>query len=191
MVRIQDMSKMLYHQLQQIREQIETKKIKVSDALLVVFRYLRDSLPAQRLMWLNRELLGYRSDDLEPLYNQHPFKPFSYNDSDLNGEPAVPEYRFLTGTWGKLAADGSLVPSPRKHLHQRMIFCNIGIQQLETQIEELGGRRALFSMSSDASGAEFFCTADELTRIHEDVQSRLCVFITSVIEELNLASTEI
>jgi hypothetical protein len=183
---------MLYQQLQQILLQIESKKIKVSDALLIVFRYLRNNLPADRLIWLNRELLGYRSDDLESLYDQNPFKQISLVDWDNGDEEiAVPSYRFLDGTWGNLDQDGLLVPSERKHLHQRMIFCNIGIQQLETQIDELGQRRALFSMSNDSSGAEFFCTSDELTRIHDEVQQRLSVFIRSVIEELNLASTEI
>jgi len=183
---------MLYQQLRQILLQIESKKIRVSDALLIVFRYLRNSLPADRLIWINRELLGYRSDDLEALYEQNPFQQFALSDwQTSDDEVAVPAYRFLNGTWGNLDENGVLVPSQRKHLQQRMIFCNIGIQQLETQIDELGQRRALFSMSNDGNGAEFFCTSDELERIHDEVKGRLSVFIRSVIEELNLASTEI
>ena len=182
---------MLYQQLKQILLQIEGNKITLSDALLIVFRYLRHSLPADRLIWINRELLGYRSDDLESLYNQNPFQQISLVDWDsYDEELAVPSYRFLEGTWGNLDQDGVLVASDRKQLQQRRIFCNIGIQQLETQIDELGTRRALFSMSNDSSGAEFFCTSDELSRIHDEVKLRLSVFIRSVIEELDLASTE-
>lgn len=184
---------MLYNQLQQISRQLHRREMKVSDALLIVFRYLRNHLPAERLIWLNRELLGYRKDDLSCLYEKPKFRQFSiFLPASRGLELEVPMYRFLSGSWGKLDACGKLVCSKEPALLERSIFCNIGIQQIETQLDELTDPEAsLFSMSIDAeSGAEFYCWSDELTRVYEAVSVKLCDFIETVIQELKLAPNE-
>ncbi len=87
---------MLYQQLQQVRRQLGRREMKVSDALLIVFRYLRDQLPADRLIWLNRELLGYRKDDLASLYEKPRFRQFSiFLPAPRKSDLEVPMYRFL------------------------------------------------------------------------------------------------
>ena len=184
---------MLYHQLQQIRGQLRRREIKVSDALLVVFRYLRNHLPAERLIWLNRELLGYRKDDLSCLYEKPKSRQFSiFLPQPRKLELEVPMYRFLSGSWGKLDGAGKLVCCNQPDLLERSIFCNIGIQQIETQLEEITDpETSLFSMSFDPkSGAEFYCWSDELTRVYDAVGLKLCDFIETVIQELKLASNE-
>jgi hypothetical protein len=64
---------MLHQKLLQIREQLEAGDIKVSDALLMVSRCLRGKISDARLVWLNRELLGYRREDLAVFYERPKF----------------------------------------------------------------------------------------------------------------------
>ncbi len=184
---------MLYQQLQQVRLQLRRREMKVSDGLLIVFRYLRERLPSERLIWLNRELLGYRKDDLASLYEKPRFKQFSiFLPAPQKSELEVPMYRFLSGAWGKLDKSGRLVCCNEPHLVEKSIFCNIGIQQIETQLDEMQEPdTSLFSMSVDpSSGAEFYCWSKELARVYDAVRVKLCDFIETVIEELKLAPNE-
>jgi hypothetical protein len=61
---------MLLNKIESIRHQVADRELKLSDALLLVLRSLRERMPEERLTWLNRELLGYRQDDLEALSDQ-------------------------------------------------------------------------------------------------------------------------
>ncbi|MBK9205013.1 MAG: hypothetical protein IPL73_21785 [Candidatus Obscuribacter sp.] len=56
---------MLYKQLSRIKTQLVSKELSVSDGLLLTLRAVRGKLPDSKLIWLNRELLGYRPEDLE------------------------------------------------------------------------------------------------------------------------------
>ncbi|CAN5448267.1 hypothetical protein BH10CYA1_BH10CYA1_44740 [soil metagenome] len=184
---------MLYQQLQQVRRQLRRREMRVSDALLIVFRYLRDRLPADRLIWLNRELLGYRKDDLASLYERPRVRQFSiFLPAPKKNEMEVPMYRFLTGAWGKLDKNGKLVCCDQQHLSEKSIFCNIGIQQIETQLDDMQEpETSLFSMSTDeSSGAEFYCWSKELARVYDAVRLKLVDFIETVILELKLAPNE-
>jgi hypothetical protein len=184
---------MLHRQLKNITGQLRQGDLKVSDALLITSRYLRPCLPPDRLLWLNRELLGYRKDDLSAIYErrrssqfqvlvQAPRRPFL----------EIPTYRFLSGVWGKVDNFGRLVCREEPHLSDKCIFCNIGIQQIETQLAEMEEPlTSLFSMSIDEdSGLEFYCWSKELVRVHEAVRAKLCEFIETVIDELELASNQ-
>jgi len=184
---------MLYHQLKQIRGQLRRREMKVSDALLITSRYLRERMPPERLIWLNRELLGYRKDDLAGLYEKPRFPQLSmFLPQPKKFELEVPSYRFLNGAWGTLDDSGKLVCIKAPHLLERNIFCNIGIQQIETQLEEMDEpSTSLFSMSADeATGAEFYCWSSELVRVYDSVRTKLCEFIETVIDELKLAPNE-
>ncbi|HEY9712687.1 MAG TPA: hypothetical protein V6C72_04415 [Chroococcales cyanobacterium] len=188
---------MLYHQLQQVRVQLRRREMKVSDALLIVFRYLRGRLPSERLIWLNRELLGYRSDDLPEFFEKPKHKQFSmFFPAPRKSSLEVPMHRFLCGAWGRVDSKGRLTwlsETNIARLREKSIFCNIGIQQIETQLDEMADTGpSLFSMSYDAEmGAEFYCWSKELERVYEAVKSKLCDFIESAIEELKLAPNEI
>lgn len=180
---------MLHRQLHQIRAQLGAKEMKVSDALLLVMRCLRGKVVGQRLIWLNRELLGYHHDDLS-LFERSKFSSISsFFSGNRKTELAVPSYRFLLGSWGRLDREGRLLCTHERRLMEKAIFCNIGIQQIETHFDEMtDANGSLFSMSADkASGAEFYCWSKELTRVYEAVRVKLCDFIDSVIEDLNLA----
>ncbi len=184
---------MLYQQLHQVRRQLRRREMKLSDALLIVFRYLRDRLPADRLIWLNRELLGYRKDDLSSLYEKPRLRQFSiFLPAPRKSDLEVPMYRFLSGAWGKLDTNGKLVCCDERHLAEKSIFCNIGIQQIETQLDDMQEpETSLFSMTTDeGSGAEFYCWSKELARVYDAVRLKLCDFIESVIQELKLAPNE-
>jgi hypothetical protein len=184
---------MLYQQLKQIRGLLRRREIKLSDALLIVLRYLRNRLPGERLIWLNRELLGYCKDDLPSLYERPRLRQqFSLFRMQKTVELEVPEYRFLTGNWGRLGQDGQLICVQAAHLSDQNIFCNIGIQQIETQLQEIDNPGTnMFSMSSDElTGSEFYCWSTELVRVYDAVRQKLCEFIETVIEELKLPSNE-
>ncbi|MGH9550494.1 MAG: hypothetical protein ACRD3W_14025 [Terriglobales bacterium] len=184
---------MLYNQLKQICGLLRRREIKLSDALLIVIRYLRDRLPPERLIWLNRELLGYRRDDLPALYERQKLRQFTlFKASAKKVEIEIPEYRFLNGTWGKLDDDGQLIAVEASHLRHSTIFCNMGIQQIETQLQEIDNPSTnMFSMSADElTGAEFYCWSSELDRVYDAVRTKLCRFIETVIEELKLPSSE-
>lgn len=184
---------MLNQQLRQIRSLLRRREIKLSDALLIVLRYLRSRLPAERLAWLNRELLGYTKEDLPSLYQPAKVKQFSlFKLQPKQFELEVPDYRFLSGAWGKLEGDAHLVCINAPHLTERSIFCNIGIQQIETQLDEIDDPDThMLSMSSDeATGAEFYCWSTELVRVYDAVNAKLCHFLEVVIEELKLPSNE-
>lgn len=183
---------MLYQQLRNVREQLRRGDIKVSDGLLIVSRYLCDKLPAERLVWLNRELLGYRREDLSGLYGKPSIPQILFLPASRKPLLEVPDYRFLNGAWGNVDSEGRLVCVDDQRLLQKSIFCNIGIQQIETQIEEMDEpANSLFSMSMDPqSGAEFYCWSEELLRVYESVRSKLCEFIVIAIEELKLAPNE-
>ena len=71
-------------------------------------------------------------------------------------------------------------------LKEKRIFCNIGIQQIETQLLELKEKNSepmednVFCMSFDpATGAQFYCNATELEKIYLSVKQRLLDFIDS------------
>ncbi len=182
---------MLYTQLKQIRNQLNRREIKVSDALLLSLRALRGQLPEERLLWLNRELLGYRQEDLSALVekkNKFPQISLLWAPNFRRSETAPPDYRFLSGTWGRVDDAGQLVCVTGTVLAQRNIFCNIGIQQIETQLEEMDDPLSgLLSMSYDENtGAEFFCLSKELVRIYDAVQFKLAEFIDEVIDDLKL-----
>ena len=184
---------MIATQLNQIRSLLRRREIKVSDALLVVMRYLRDKLPASRLVWLNRELLGYRRDDLPELYQVNKPQQFNiFKTTTKKTDLAVPQYRFLEGTWGHLDDNGELIAISAPHLSESSIFCNMGIQQIEVQLQELDDPyNSMFSMSSDdLTGAEFYCWAKELVRVYDAVRTKLCVFIDNSLAELKLPSSE-
>lgn len=182
---------MLYQQLELLSEQLRVADIKLSDGLIITLRMLRDQMPAEELLWLNRELLGYRQDDLDAL-NEPAQSPLVVlvKPPGKKQTLAFPSYRFLTGSWGKMDRAGRFVCVDEKRLAGRSIFCNIGIQQIETQIDELDGE-GLFSMSYDAStGAEFYIRSKELNRVYESVREKLCNFVDAVIEELKLSANE-
>ncbi|HMX46571.1 MAG TPA: hypothetical protein PKC93_11515, partial [Candidatus Obscuribacter sp.] len=65
---------MLYDQLSRIKTQLSSKELSVSDGLLLTMRALRGHLPDAKLIWLNRELLGYRPEDLEEFSEKEPKK---------------------------------------------------------------------------------------------------------------------
>ncbi|HEY9784084.1 MAG TPA: hypothetical protein V6D17_01695 [Candidatus Obscuribacterales bacterium] len=182
---------MLYYQLRLVGEQVRKGEIKLSDGLLVVFRYLRDHLPSERLMWLNRELLGYRRDDLEGFNESAPVRLF-FRPQQKQCSLEFPQYRFLTGTWGRMDRSGRLMTIDDQRLAEKSIFCNIGIQQIETQIEEMDSPcDGMFSMSYDsATGAEYYIRSAELIRVYEAVRDKLCQFIELIIDELKLAPNE-
>lgn len=184
---------MINQQLRQIKGLLRRREIKVSDALLIVLRHLRSRLPAERLTWLNRELLGYTREDLPSLYEKTRVKHFSiFKLSSKPCELEIPEYRFLSGAWAKLDDDCHLVCVDVPHLNDRSIFCNIGVQQIETQLEEIDNPSThMLSMSADEeTGSEFYCWSTELVRVHDAVRTKLCHFIEAVLEELKLPSSE-
>jgi hypothetical protein len=186
---------MLYQQLEKLRVQLRRREIKVSDALLLLLRFLRQKLPGERLTWLNRELLGYSRDDLDAFYEKPKTPSFTILFSTPRRDRIVmevPEYRFLIGTWGRLDNRGKFVTVTDAHLVEKSIFCNIGIQQIETQLEDMDEPlTSLFSMSFDeGTGAEFYCWSKELLRVYEAVRFKLVDFIDVVVEELKLAPNE-
>lgn len=192
---------MLYHQLNKIRGQLSRKELSVSDGLLLTLKALRGHLPEAKLTWLNLELLGYRPQDLEALNQDHLKTKGLYkivllwsaakpNNHQIERPPS---YRFLQGAWGKLDEMGRLnTVSHLKGLSEKSIFCNIGLTQLEAQLEEMEDPMAgLFSMSLDQeSGLEFYCFSKELVRIQEAVRTKLCHFIDDAIEELQLQTSQ-
>lgn len=184
---------MLYHQLNRIREQLALKDLSVSDGLLLTSRALRGKLADSRLLWLNRELLGYRSEDLEALNEKEAKRPGFSKIVQLiapakKPELEVPVYRFLSGTWGRIDEAGKLTQVREAQLIEKSIFCNIGMQQLEAQLGEMEDpMEGLFSMSFDQrTGAEFYCYSHELVRIQEAVRDKLCEFIDDSVSDLKL-----
>lgn len=194
---------MLYQQLSRIRGQLALKELSVADGLLLSLRALRGRIADDKLTWLNRELLGYRPEDLQNLGEKEP-KKAGISRIVMLWAPArkpeleAPTYRFLNGTWGHIDENGRLTAVHDDQLTEKSIFCNIGLQQLEAQLAELGeldemGQNnhpdgSLFSMSFDPrSRAEFYCYSRELVRIQETVRSKLCQFIDDSMAELNLA----
>lgn len=188
---------MLYQQLSRIRGQLALKELSVADGLLLSLRALRGRIADEKLTWLNRELLGYRPEDLQNLGEKEP-KKAGISRIVMLWAPArkpeleAPTYRFLNGTWGHIDESGRLTTVHDGQLTEKSIFCNIGLQQLEAQLAELGEsdhpEGSLFSMSFDPrSRAEFYCYSKELVRIQETVRSKLCQFIDDSMAELNLA----
>lgn len=183
---------MLVDKIESIRDQVYDREMKLSDALLLVLRCLRERLPEDRLTWLNRELLGYRQDDLEAL-NEHHMGLNMFlawiSETKKRTPLEVPGYRFLDGVWGRIDRAGRLVSVMEPELAQRQIFCNIGIQQIELQLDEMEHpTEALFSLSFDErTGAEFFCESAELVRVYEHVRAKLIEFLDKVIGELRVA----
>lgn len=179
---------MLYRQLLQIRTQLSAKEMNVSDALLLLSRCLRSRMPPDRLVWLNRELLGYRQEDLAGFCERTRFSGLQSFFTGRKNELPVPHYRFLLGAWGRIDGHGKLLCVYEPRLLEKSIFCNIGIQQIETQLAEMDDpASSLFSMSADQdTGAEFYCWSRELVRVMEAVRAKVCDFIDTVIEELKL-----
>jgi hypothetical protein len=186
-------------QLSLIRLQLAERTLSVSDGLLFSLRALRGKISENRLTWLNRELLGYRPEDLESLAESEPRKN-SFSKIVLLWAPSkkspevlqeAPIYRFLKGTWGRMDDYGNLDKTPESQQIDKSIFCNIGIQQLEAQLSEMENPlEGLFSMSYDrATGSEFYCYSSELVRIQDAVRDKLLQFIDDVIEELRLSPT--
>ncbi len=180
---------MLLKKLESIRDQVKDREMKLSDGLLLALQCLRQKLPEERLIWLNRELLGYRQDDLDALHDNHVgLNLFLSWISESRRRPSleVPSYRFLDGVWGRIDRTGRLVSVMEPELAQRQIFCNIGIQQIELQLDEMDQPMdALFSLSFDErTGAEFFCESRELVRVYDHVLFKLIEFLNSVITEL-------
>lgn len=184
---------MLYQQLTRIRGQLALKELSVADGLLLSLRALRGRIPEEKLLWLNRELLGYRPEDLQNLGNET--RKGGISRIVLLWAPArkseleAPVYRFLNGTWGHMDDSGTLTTVIDQQLTEKSIFCNIGLQQLESQLAEMDDPEGgLFSMSFDSrSGAEFYCYSRELVRIQETVRVKLCQFLDDSMAELNLA----
>lgn len=191
---------MLSNQLSRIKTQLAARELTVSDGLLLTLRAVRGHLPESRLTWLNRELLGYRPEDLEEFSDRDGaggkknrnkmglprlvllWAPGKKNEEKLTS----PVYRFLQGTWGKIDDSGGMVTMTEPQLIEKSIFCNIGLQQLEAQLTEMEDPlTGLFSMSFDReTGAEFYCYSRELVRIQEAVRSKLCQFIDETLSGL-------
>src|SRR5476649_2578989 len=114
---------MLHRQLLHIREQLDVGDLKVSDALLMVSRSLRGRVEDNRLIWLNRELLGYRKEDLTLFYERPKFGISFLLGNHKKEEMEVPTYRFLMGAWGKVDRQGKLVCVQEPRLVSKSIFC--------------------------------------------------------------------
>ncbi|MBI1272222.1 hypothetical protein GC174_17475 [bacterium] len=168
---------MLETKLVTIKGQLARGEIKLSDALLIISRMLNRKISGKRLLWMNRELLGYLQEDLASLTNES-------GPQFEKAHMPIPEYRFLAGVWGKPGGDGRIFHLETPRLKEKRIFCNIGIQQIETQLATLNRRKgvdSIFCMSFDAlTGAQFFCTAEEIERLYGSVSRRLIDFIDSV-----------
>lgn len=185
---------MLYKQLSRIKTQLVAKELSVSDGLLLTLRAVRGKLPDSKLIWLNRELLGYRPEDLEDFSEKEPKKSgfpklvllWAPGKKQEEEKLTSPIYRFLQGTWGKIDDSGGMTTICEPQLMEKSIFCNIGLQQLEAQLTEMEDPLSgLFSMSFDrATGAEFYCYSKELVRIQEAVRIKLCQFIDETIHDL-------
>lgn len=154
--------------------------MKLSDALLFVSRFLTNKVEGHKLTWLNRELLGYLKEDLEPIFDER--KKVSEARSKLDRSLPVPSYRFLTGAWGRQNSDGMVIHIEIPRLKEKKIFCNIGIQQIETQLSQLDDPAMnVYCMSFDpTTGAQFYCYAEELDRLYLSVSNRLIDFIDSI-----------
>lgn len=180
---------MPHRKLIEIKERLECREIPLSDALLMVLRCLRGRVEESRLAWLNRELLGYCEEDLE-LFRMRSKSLFTNllfwarRDSEM----AAPQYRFLTGTWGRVEQDGRFIPLPAPLSGHKQVFCNIGIQQLEVQLYELACAQVkFFNVTVDpATGAEFYCSTSEMQRVADEACNRLCNFITTVVHDLEI-----
>lgn len=167
---------MLETKLITVKSQLEKNEIKLSDALLFTVRFLTSKVDKKQLAWLNRELLGYLREDLD-----------SFFDKNRESEFPLPSYRFLEGAWGRECKDGMIIHVQTPRLKEKQIFCNIGIQQIETQLKELKDmdpqsfESNVFCMSFDpTTGAQFYCHASELEKIYQSVRERLMEFIDSV-----------
>jgi len=180
---------MPHQKLSEIRQRLVSREINLSDALLMVLRCLRSRIEERRLRWLNRELLGYCQEDLA-LFR---FKSKTVLSNLIfwvkkDDQLAVPEYRLLSGTWGKVDRDGIFVPLQASRFGHKQVFCNMGVQQLELQLDELTAAGVkFFNVTIDPStGAEFFCSRSEMLRINEAVRQRLCLFINTVVHDLEI-----
>ncbi|HMP52721.1 MAG TPA: hypothetical protein PKD05_14300, partial [Candidatus Melainabacteria bacterium] len=92
---------MLETKLVTIKGQLARGEIKLSDALLIISRMLNRKISGKRLLWMNRELLGYLQEDLASLINES-------GPQFERAHMPIPEYRFLTGVWGKPGRDGRI-----------------------------------------------------------------------------------
>jgi hypothetical protein len=183
---------MPHRKLLEIRQGLIYRETKLSDALLMVLRCLRSKIEERRLLWLNRELLGYHEEDLA-LFDERPKSVFSnlifWAKKD---ELSAPQYRFLMGTWGNVDRDGRFMPRPIPRFDRKHVFCNIGVQQLEVRLDELRAAGVtFFNLAIDPpTGADYFCQTSELVRINESVRERLCLFIGTVVQDLELKASE-
>src|SRR5271154_4526090 len=126
---------MPHRKLIEIRQRLLSREVSLSDGLLMVLRCLRSRVEERRLYWLNRELLGYCQEDLA-LFREKPKSVLSslFFWAKRDDDFSEPEYRFLSGTWGKVDREGRFVPLPAPRSGHKQVFCNIGIQQLEIQL---------------------------------------------------------
>lgn len=168
---------MLETKLETISAKLSNGELKLSDALLFVARFLNGKVPTSQLVWLNRELLGYLKEDLESIFT---------NSRSIVPPLAMPEYRFLNGSWGKAFQTGEIETLDHRDKIDKQVFCNIGIQQIETQLFELEKTSYnVFSMCFDPkTETQFYCYTDELKRLYQSVTDRLIRFIERSAKQL-------
>jgi hypothetical protein len=172
--------------LDTIKTELKSGSISASDAIIKGLVFLRQVLPSERLLLLNRELLGYLDDEVVRICLE--INNLSGDDVSSLWTKKIPIYRVLRGTWVPLATSELTYVILKKQHGTEFCFYSEGLISLEERLEELKNNgNLLCRLSLDPNGkATFVVHSQDLLTCYEYIREQVANLLQSASNELRL-----
>lgn len=173
-----------FRYLKRIKNRLAAGRISLSDAILSALKLSRGAIPEARLRLLNRELLGYLTEEAEDIVSR-----FSESEAiATNWAKDAPLHRLLVGSWVSLASSApTILPEGGT---QEYLFYSEGICELELLLARVSiSDHTWIGVANDQEGNRLFmCTTRALQNIYDLAKSRLCEYLEWLAQEVLTAS---
>lgn len=175
--------------LDRIRQSVECGKLPLSEAMLCTLCFLRGVLDEDRLVWINRELLGFVDSEVAAYIMQTVEANSSQLDYRKNGS-SLPSYRVLPGLWVSLSGPANDSNFGISSAEGGVYCCSQGLIELESLLFPPDSEERYFvTLERDPEKRYAFIAKMSATlELYENICRRFLNFLTEVTIELKVNS---
>ncbi|PWT99165.1 MAG: hypothetical protein C5B53_05720 [Candidatus Melainabacteria bacterium] len=169
-----------FRYLKRIKNRLAAGRLSLSDAILSALKFCRGAIPESHLRLLNRELLGYLTEESEDIISR-----FSESESiATNWSKEAPLHRLLVGSWVPLSS--SAAPALPESKSQEYCFYSDGICELELLLARVSiSDHTWIGVAKDQDRNRLFmCTTRALQNVYDLAKSRLCEYLEWLAQEV-------
>jgi len=178
--------------LERVKQQLTDNSVNTSDAILRILNCLRPIEGFEYVEFLNRELLGYSSEDIDRIAGKKEhratadlvisgrFSTFSQGD-ELTIDRVLPGLKVEI----EIVEDGSIKVANESRVST--IFCSCGIIEIEQLLSKHPELYAAVDYD-EATNCVFMCKTKHLKRLNKSLRKKICRFLLDTIAEIEIDS---